>query len=70
MKSGFSDVNVKNQKQWLGEGQSPVPVAKPGFNPQKVMCVWWDVRCIIYWELLPSNQMINSQLNCQQLTKV
>ena len=31
------------------------------------MCVWWDWKGVLYYELLPEKQMINSQKYCSQL---
>ncbi|GFX44066.1 mariner Mos1 transposase [Trichonephila clavipes] len=43
-------------------------VAKPGLTVRKVLlCIWWDWKGIIYYELLPCGQTLNSDLNCQQL---
>ena len=36
--------------------------------PKKVMlCIWWDWKGVLYYELLPENQMINSNKYCCQL---
>ena len=33
-------------------------------------CVWWDFKGIVYFELLPRNQTINSNVYCRQLMKL
>jgi histone-lysine N-methyltransferase SETMAR len=64
-------VNIKRKKQWLSRGQKPVPTAKPDLHPQKIMlCIWWDMRGVIHFELLNSNQTITSELYCQQLDRL
>ena len=36
-------------------------ISKADIQQKKVMLsVWWDVKCIVYFELLPRNQTINS----------
>lgn len=32
-----------------------------------VFSVWWNIQCIIYYEMLDNCQTINTDLNCQQL---
>lgn len=44
-------------------------VAKPGLTTRKVLlCIWWDYKEIIHYELPPSSQTLNSEIYCQQLT--
>jgi len=35
-----------------------------------MLCVWWDWKGIVRYELLPSGQMIDSNLYCQQLERL
>ena len=40
-------------------------------HQKKVMLsVWWDFKGIVYFELLPRNQTINSNVYCRQLMKL
>jgi len=32
-----------------------------------MLCIWWDCKGIVYYELLPQNQTINSEKYCSQL---
>ena len=34
------------------------------------MCIWWLWKVVLYYELLPENQMINSNKYCPQLDKL
>ncbi|KAL0880854.1 hypothetical protein ABMA27_002037 [Loxostege sticticalis] len=44
---------------------------KPGFTRNKVMlCVWWDWKGIIHYELLPPGRNIDSELYCEQLMRL
>ena len=47
-------VNHTRNRQWLSVGQTGTVTPKHDLHPKKVMLsVWWDVKGIIYWELLP-----------------
>ena len=35
-----------------------------------MLSVWWDFKGIVYFELLPRNQTINSHVYCRQLMKL
>ena len=35
-----------------------------------MLCVWWDYEGVIYYEILPQNQTINSNVYCQQLSNL
>jgi len=57
--------------QWLSEGQTPVPTAKAGLHPKKsLLCVWWDCRGVIMFEVLEEGQTVNADLYCEQLDKL
>ncbi|GFS90800.1 mariner Mos1 transposase [Trichonephila clavipes] len=46
-------------------------VAKPELTVRKVpLCIWWDSKGIIYYELLLYGQTLNSDLYCQQLDRL
>ncbi|GFX32867.1 mariner Mos1 transposase [Trichonephila clavipes] len=46
-------------------------MAKPGLTSRKVLlCMWWDWKGIIYFELLPQGQTLNSDFYCQQLDRL
>lgn len=63
--------NIKRQRSWSIRGESAQKVAKPRLTSRKVLlCVWWDWQGIIYYELLPYGQTINTVLYCQQLDRL
>ena len=35
-----------------------------------MLSVWWDWKCVVFFELLPRNQTINSDVYCRQLNKL
>ena len=64
--------NNMEQKRWWGKRNEPPPTTpKAGLHPKKVMlCIWWDWKGILYYELLLQNQTINSNKYCSQLDQL
>lgn len=63
--------NSMNKKQWLSPGQPTIPSPKPNIHRQKVMLsVWWDMKGVIYYELLEPRRTVNAQLYSQQLIRL
>jgi len=57
------DNNVQ-KRSWSKQGKAPPMVAKSGLTPRKVMlCVWWDWKEIVHYELLPPGQTIDFTVN-------
>ncbi|CAH2236298.1 jg7061 [Pararge aegeria aegeria] len=68
--------NVRKRSR-LKAGQASKTVAKPGLTRNTVMlCVWWDWNALpipphtIYYELLPPDRTIDSELYCEQLMRL
>ncbi|GFX22082.1 histone-lysine N-methyltransferase SETMAR [Trichonephila clavipes] len=60
--------NIVRKRSWSKGGEAAQTVGKPGLTARKVLlCIWWDWKEIIYYELLPYGQTLNSDLYCQQL---
>ena len=60
-----------NKKQWLSHSQSASASPKPDIHRKKVMLsVWWDMKGIIYYELLEPKQTINDVRYSQQLRRL
>lgn len=63
--------NIVRKRSWSKRGEAAQTVAKPGLTAKKVLlCIWWDWKGIIYYELLPYGQTLNSDLYCQQLDRL
>jgi hypothetical protein len=46
-------VNFRRKRQWVEPGERPSPEPRLYLHRKKLMLyVWWDMRGIIYWELL------------------
>ncbi|GFW70633.1 mariner Mos1 transposase [Trichonephila clavipes] len=60
--------NTVRKRSWSKLGETAQTVAKPGLTVKKVLlCIWWYWKGIIYYELLPYGQTLNSDIYCQQL---
>ena len=63
--------NVEQKRSWGKWNEPPPTTPKAGLHPKKVMlCIWWDWKGVLYYELLPENQMINSNKCCSQLDQL
>jgi len=62
--------NPTRKRSWIRKGEKAQAIAKPGLTRKKVMYVWWDWKEIVHYELLSSNQTINSELYYEQLQRL
>ena len=63
--------NVGQKRSWGKRNEPPPTTPKSGLHPKKVMlCIWWDWKGALYYELLPENKMINSNKYCSQLNQL
>ncbi len=63
--------NTVNKKQWLSPGEPSIATPKPEIHRKKVMlCVWWDQKGIIYYELLEPKQTVTADLYSNQLMRL
>jgi len=63
--------NPHNEKQWLSPGQASVHTPLRNIHGSKVMlCVWWDMKGLLYYELLEEKQTVNAALYSQQLKRL
>ena len=59
------------RRSWSKRDEPEPSISKADIHQKKVMLsVWWDFKDIIYFELLPRNQTINSNVYCRQLMKL
>ena len=64
-------VNHMRKRQWLGTGQTGIAKPQNDLYPRKIMLsVWWGVRRITHWEVLPNGCNITADLYYQQLDRV
>ena len=63
--------NVRRRRSWTDAASPPATTAKAEMHQRKVMLsVWWDSKGIVYWELLPQNVTVTSQVYCTQLDRL
>ncbi|GFS90164.1 histone-lysine N-methyltransferase SETMAR [Trichonephila clavipes] len=56
------------KRSWSKRGEAAQTMAKSALTARKILlCIWWDWKRIIYYELFPCAQNLNSDLYCQQL---
>lgn len=60
--------NVVRKRSWSQRDDLPQTTLKADIHQRKVMLsVWWDFKGVLFFELLPRNQSLNSKVYCQQL---
>ena len=63
--------NVVLKRSWNKRDESAQSTSKADIHQKKVMLsVWWDFEGIVYFQLLPRNQTINSNVYCRQIMKL
>lgn len=63
--------NVSRKRSWSRRDEAPERQAKADSNQKKVLLlIWWDWKGVIFYELLPKNKTINSDVYCEQLQKL
>jgi histone-lysine N-methyltransferase SETMAR len=57
--------NLEQKRSWGRQGERPLSTPKAELHQRKVMLsIWWDWKKILYYDLLPRNQTINSDVYC------
>ena len=63
--------NPKRKKSYLTPGQPAKSTAKPNIHGAKVMlCIWWDQKVVLYYELLNPGETNNGELYRTQLIRL
>ena len=44
--------NVEWKRSWGKQNEPPPTTPKADLHPKKVMCIWWDWKGVLYYELL------------------
>lgn len=62
--------NITRKRSWT-KGTEPLTVGKPGLHPKTILlCIWWDWKGVLYYDLLEQGETINSTKYCSQLDKL
>ena len=59
--------NIVRKRAYCEPGKPSPSTSKPNFTLNKRMCILWDIRGPIHYELLKPNEKLNSEKHCQQL---
>ena len=60
--------NPKRKRSWVTPGEPSTSTARPNRYGRKIMlCVWWDQKGVIYYELLKSGETVNTKRYRQQI---
>ncbi|GFX90818.1 mariner transposase [Trichonephila clavipes] len=60
--------NIVPRRSWSKRSGAAQTMAKPRLTTRKVLLrFWWHWTGIIYYELVPYSQTLNSDLYCEQL---
>ncbi|KAK6757090.1 hypothetical protein RB195_015113 [Necator americanus] len=71
MKNGSSTSTTNHKRAWCASDQMPDPFVKGEIHEKKVMLsVWWGVRGIYRFELLPDNTTVTAEVYCAQLQRL
>ena len=63
--------NVERKRSRGKRNEPPPTTRKADLHPKKVMlCIWWDWKGVLYYELLPKNQTINCNKYCSELDQL
>ncbi|EYC29297.1 hypothetical protein Y032_0006g2895 [Ancylostoma ceylanicum] len=63
--------NTVRRKQWVDFEDLPKPRPKREQHEKKeLLSFWWDISGPVFWELVPTGSMVDSDLFCTQLEKV
>ena len=63
--------NPKRKKSFVKPGQPAKSTAKPNIHGAKVMlCIWWDQKSVLYYELLKPGATINGERYRTQLIRL
>ena len=63
--------NVERKRSWGKQNEPPPSTPKASIHPKKVMlCIWWDWKGVLYYELLLENRAINSNKYCSLLDQL
>lgn len=61
---------LSNRRSWSNHKHALSTSTKGSLQPKVLVCIWWDWKGIVYYELLSENLTINTEKYCSQLNKL
>lgn len=63
--------NPKRKRSWVSPGEPSTSTARQNrFGRKAMLCVWWDQKDVIYYELLKPGETVNTERYDQQLIRL
>jgi len=63
--------NPKRKRSWVDANEPGPSVPRRDIHSKKVMlCVWWDMEGVLYYELLKPGETVTAERYAQQLTRL
>ena len=62
--------NVERMRWWGKRNEPPPTTPKAGLHPKMMLCIWWNWKGVLSYELLLENEAINSNKYCSQLDQL
>ncbi|VDO95240.1 unnamed protein product [Heligmosomoides polygyrus] len=63
--------NLVRRKHWVDFDELPQPQPEPLDHDEKELpSFWWDINGRVFWELVPTGSMVDSNVFCAQLEKM
>ena len=62
--------NINRKRSWSKHDEPAQIISKAELHKKIMLSIWWDYKCVVYFNLLQNNQTINSDVYCQQLVKL
>lgn len=63
--------NPKRKRSWTDPGKAPKSTPKPNIHGKKVLlCIWWDLKGVLYYELLQPGETVTAMRYKEQLIKL
>ncbi|XP_014488991.1 PREDICTED: histone-lysine N-methyltransferase SETMAR-like [Dinoponera quadriceps] len=63
--------NIKRKRSWSKRDEPPQTTSKADIHQKKILLsIWWNWKGVVFFELLPKNRTINTDVYCQQLNKL
>jgi len=60
--------NPKRKRSWVTPREPSTSTARPNrYGRKTILCVWWDQKSVIYYELLKSGETVNTEHYRQQM---